>query len=129
MLSEKEIARLSSKLSPQGRRVWNEMERLAELPKGERGSDHRDKLISVAARSGELPASDQPILDKLLAEKKRVMSRRSEQMRKESDDLRWLMRVMQEEGLRRGLNREERRKMTIGDLIRGPRETKDRRRG
>jgi hypothetical protein len=124
-LSEKVTARLSSKLSPQGRRVWNEMERLAEPPKGEWGPDHRDKLISVAARSGELPASDQPILDALLAAKKRVLLRRSESLRKESDELRWLIRRMQEEGLARGLNREERRNMTIGDLIRGRRETEE----
>jgi hypothetical protein len=61
----------------------------------------------------------------LLAAKKRVLLRRSESLRKESDELRWLIRRMQEEGLARGLNREERRNMTIGDLIRGRRETEE----
>jgi hypothetical protein len=42
-----------------------------------------------------------------------------------TDGLKWLGRLMQEEGLARGLNREERRKMTIGDLIRRPRETEE----
>ena len=42
-----------------------------------------------------------------------------------TDGLKWLVRLMQVEGLARGLNREERRKMTIGDLIRGPRETEE----
>jgi hypothetical protein len=42
-----------------------------------------------------------------------------------TDGLKWLGRLMQVQGLARGLNREERRKMTIGDLIRRPRETEE----
>ena len=50
----------------------------------------------------------------------RVAAEEVEQAEKESTDFGRITRFMQEEGLRRGLNREERAKLTLGEVFKDP---------
>ena len=51
---------------------------------------------------------------------RRVAAEKVEQAEKESTDFGRVTRFMQEEGLRRGLNREERAKLTLGEVFKDP---------
>jgi hypothetical protein len=50
----------------------------------------------------------------------RVAAEEVEQAEKEDADFGRIMRFMQEEGLRRGLNKEEREKLTLGEAFKDP---------
>jgi hypothetical protein len=50
----------------------------------------------------------------------RVAAEEVEHSEKEDADFGRIMRFMQEEGLRRGLNKEERAKLTLGEVFKDP---------
>jgi hypothetical protein len=113
-----EMERLSAQLSPEARKVWLEMERLAELPQNQRQPDHRDKITELATQSMLLPDPDQVVLNGLIAEKQRALKAHAAQQKREGDALRWLGKEMQKEGLRRGMDKDERKRMTLKDYLR-----------
>jgi Cdc6-like AAA superfamily ATPase len=116
-----EMERLSAQLSPEARKVWLEMERLAELPQKQRQPDHRDKITELATQSMLLPDPDQEVFNGLIAEKQRALKAHAAQQKREGDALRWLAKEMQKEGLRRGMDKDERKRMTLKDFMRrGP---------
>ena len=108
---------LIGRLSPEARDLWREFERVAETPSEQHKADHRDKVTDLAMRSMQLPAEDQVLWEELAVEKKRALDERIQRERKEAAGLKWLGRQMQEEGLRQGLNKEQRKKATIGELF------------
>lgn len=112
-----EMERLMEQLSPEGRELWLELEALA----AERAPDHRGRIMEIANRIAQLPNEDQGVLDELCDAKERAFIARIEpqQQRETSSSLRWLAQEMQKEGLRRGLDKEERRKMTLEDFMSG----------
>lgn len=75
------LDRLVSQLSPEGRDLWEEAERLAEdvpeslkrTPEGNMTPDHRAELIGVVERSRRLPPRDQEVWDRLTAAKKHAL--------------------------------------------------------
>lgn len=116
-----EMERLSAQLSPEARKVWLEMERLAELPEKQQQPDHRDRITDLATQSMLLPDPDQEVFDGLIAEKKRALKAHTAQQTRERNALRWLAMEMQKEGLRRGMDKDERKRMTLKDFMRrGP---------
>jgi len=50
----------------------------------------------------------------------RVAAEEAEQAEQEDGDFGRIMRFMQEEGLKRGLNKEEREKLTLGQVFKDP---------
>jgi hypothetical protein len=119
LIRTEEMERLIAQLSPEARNVWLETERLAELPEKQRQPDHRDKIIELARQSMLLPDRDQEVLNGLLAEKQQALKAHVAQQTRERNALRWLAKEMQAEGLRRGMDREERKKMTLADYVGG----------
>ena len=104
-------------LSPEGRELWLEFEQVAEMPPEQHKADYREKVTGLAMRSMQLPAEDQVLWEELAVEKKRALDKRIQREQKEADGLKWLANQMQEEGLRRGLNKEQRKTATIGELF------------
>jgi hypothetical protein len=107
---------LVERLSPAGKAIWLEMELLAET-KGERSPDHMDKLSAAAERSMGLPDKDQETFALLFEHKRRVFAEHLEREKRERDNLARLGRLMQEEGLKRGLDKEERTKLTLREIM------------
>jgi Cdc6-like AAA superfamily ATPase len=121
LIRTEEMERLIAQLSSEARKVWLEMERLAELPQKQRQPDHRDKIIELATQSMLLPNRDQEVLNGLVAEKQQALKAHASQQKREGDALRWLGKEIQKEGLRRGMDRDERKRMTLKDYMRrGP---------
>jgi Cdc6-like AAA superfamily ATPase len=121
LMRTEEMERLIAQLSSEARKVWLEMERLAELPEKQRQPDHRDKIIELATQSMLLPDRDQEVLNRLVAEKQQALTDHAAQQKRKGDALRWLGKEMQKEGLRRGMDRDERKRMTLKDYMRrGP---------
>ena len=114
-----EMERLIAQLSPEARKVWLETERLAELPEKQRQPDHRDKITELATQSMLLPDRDQEVLNGLVTEKQQALKAHVAQQTRERNALRWLAKEMQAEGFRRGMDREERKKMTLADYVGG----------
>ena len=119
LIRTEKMERLISQLSPEARKVWLETERLAELPEKKRQPDHRDKITELATQSMLLPDRDQEVFNGLIAEKKQALEAHVAQQTRERNTLRWFAKEMQAEGLRRGMDREERKKMTLADYVGG----------
>ena len=66
-----------------------------------------------------LPDRDQEVFDGLVAEKQQALKAHVAQQTRERNALRWLAKEMQAEGLRRGMDREERKRMTLKDYMSG----------
>jgi len=115
-LRNEEMDRLVDQLSPEARKLWMEMERLTEATPEVRTPDHLDKLMELAHQSVKMPEEDQLIWNQLSDLKKQALAD-LEKQEEERDPMRWLANRMQEEGLRRGLNKQERRSATLGELF------------
>jgi hypothetical protein len=79
------------------------------------GADEKEKreiFANVGHLKGTLHLTDE------YAE--RVAAEEVEQAKKEDADFGTIMRFMREEGLRRGLNKEEREKLTLGEAFKDP---------
>jgi hypothetical protein len=113
-------------LSPEGQRLFDELEALEANPETgevvEPAELRQERRMRALAGIDALPEAspDREVLDLLFAEKQRMFAAKIERMERETNDFRWLAARMQEEGLRRGLDKEARERMTLQDFIEGP---------
>ncbi len=115
-LRNEEMDRLVDQLSPEARELWMEVERLAETPPEARAPNHRDKVMELVHQGAKMPEEDKLIWNQLSDLKQQALSDVVKREEKRAP-MRWLANRMQEEGLRRGLNKEERKKATLGELF------------
>jgi hypothetical protein len=79
---------------------------------GAEEEEKREIFANVGHLKGELHLTDEYAA--------RVAAEEVEHSEKEDADFGRIMRFMQEEGLRRGLNKEERAKLTLGEVFKDP---------
>jgi hypothetical protein len=108
------------RFSPEAREVWLEMERSVDTPPEQRQPDDKDRLTEIVERASRLlEPRDQKLLFAVIVEKQRALKAWIAEEKRDADALTWLAGEMQEEGLRRGMSKEERQKMTVADFMYG----------
>ena len=123
-----EIERTKEKLSPFGRELWRAWDHEWEEPDDleeeeaeltdEDVREFRATMRRFEELFAQLPDQDKEHIDRILALGRELRSIREVlDMAELADDMRWLGNRMQAEGLRRGLNKEERGKMTLGEAF------------
>ncbi len=120
------IARLVGNLSPEGREFWAFWEHATELPEDEEREEEkvsdeefREGIRELEAKWLALGEDDRRLMMRIsglaLAQGEADLERSERAL---AEELHWMGKVMQEEGLRRGFTKENReKKATLGELF------------
>ncbi len=130
---ERELEEAMAQLSPEGRKFWEWWEVLTQEEEGEEPEkaevsqeeeelwrELREFLQKGEAMYTALPEEDRRIIEQAQEMQKALGEAELDRQTREmwgGGLAEWLMREMQQQGLRRGLNREKRKKATLNELF------------